>query len=125
MTARPYPAELRERSVRMVREQAHEHASEWAAMCSVAAKVGCTAEMLRQWVRQSERDRGEHGGLTSEERARLKALERVNRDFRVPAPNVLWVSDFTYVATWSGFVHVAFVIDAYARRIVGWRVART
>jgi len=94
-------------------------------MCSVAAKVGCTAEMLRQWVRQSERDRGEHGGLTSEERARLKALERVNRDFRVPAPNRLWVSDFTYVATWAGFAYVAFVIDAYARRIVGWRVARS
>jgi transposase InsO family protein len=49
----------------------------------------------------------------------------VNREFRAPAPNKLWVSDFTYVATWAGFVHVAFVIDAYARRIVGWRVSRT
>jgi transposase InsO family protein len=49
----------------------------------------------------------------------------VNRDFRVPAPNRLWVSDFTYVATWAGFAYVAFVIDAYARRIVGWRVSRT
>jgi len=49
----------------------------------------------------------------------------VNRDFKAPAPNRLWVSDFTYVATWSGFVYVAFVIDAYARRIVGWRVSRT
>ena len=52
-------------------------------------------------------------------------LDRVNRQFRVPAPNMLWVSDFTYVATWQGFVHVAFVIDAFARRIVGWRVSRT
>jgi len=52
-------------------------------------------------------------------------LDRVNRDFKAPAPNRLWVSDFTYVATWSGFVYVAFVIDAYARRIVGWRVSRT
>ena len=51
-------------------------------------------------------------------------LDRVNRQFRVPAPNLLWVSDFTYVATWKGFVYVAFVIDAYARRIVGWRVSR-
>jgi len=51
-------------------------------------------------------------------------LDRVNRDFKAPAPNRLWVSDFTYVATWSGFVYVAFVIDAYARRIVGWRVSR-
>ena len=47
----------------------------------------------------------------------------MNRQFRVPAPNLLWVSDFTYVATWKGFVYVAFVIDAYARRIVGWRVS--
>jgi transposase InsO family protein len=47
----------------------------------------------------------------------------VNRQFRVPAPNMLWVSDFTYVATWKGFVYVAFVIDAYARKIVGWRVS--
>src|SRR5919202_252340 len=52
-------------------------------------------------------------------------LDRVNRQFRAPRPNALWVSDFTYVATWSGFVYVAFVIDAYARRIVGWRVSRT
>ena len=81
-TVKPYPAELRERAVRMVREQAREHASEWAAMRSVAAKVGCTAETLRQWVRQAERDRGERGGLTSEERARLKALERENRELR-------------------------------------------
>ena len=52
-------------------------------------------------------------------------LDKVNRQFRVPAPNMLWVSDFTYVATWQGFVYVAFVIDAFARRIVGWRVSRT
>ena len=49
----------------------------------------------------------------------------MNRDFKPPRPNALWVSDFTYVATWSGFVYVAFVIDAFARRIVGWRVSRT
>ena len=52
-------------------------------------------------------------------------LDHVNRQFRAPRPNALWVSDFTYVATWSGFVYVAFVIDAFARRIVGWRVSRT
>ncbi|WP_029065736.1 IS3 family transposase, partial [Labrenzia sp. DG1229] len=52
-------------------------------------------------------------------------LDRVNRQFRAPAPNRLWVSDYTYVATWQGFVYVAFVIDAFARRIVGWRVSRT
>ena len=52
-------------------------------------------------------------------------LDRVNRQFTASRPNVLWVSDFTYVATWAGFVYVAFVIDAFARRIVGWRVSRT
>jgi putative transposase len=52
-------------------------------------------------------------------------LDRVNRQFHAPRPNALWLSDFTYVATWQGFVYVAFVIDAYARRIVGWRVSRT
>ena len=49
----------------------------------------------------------------------------MNRQFRAPAPNMLWLSDFTYVATWQGFVYVAFVIDAFARRIVGWRASRT
>jgi putative transposase len=52
-------------------------------------------------------------------------LDKVNRQFRVPAPNMLWVSDFTCVATWKGFVYVAFVIDAYARKIVGWRVSNS
>jgi putative transposase len=52
-------------------------------------------------------------------------LDQVNRQFLAPAPDRLWLSDFTYVATWAGFVYVAFVIDAYARRIVGWRASRT
>jgi transposase InsO family protein len=51
--------------------------------------------------------------------------DHVNRQFRAPRPNLLWVSDFTYVSTWSGFVYVAFVIDTFARRIVGWRASRT
>ena len=52
-------------------------------------------------------------------------LDRVNRQFKAPRPNRLWVADFTYVATWAGFVYVAFVIDVFARRIVGWRVSRS
>jgi len=52
-------------------------------------------------------------------------LDHVNRQFHAPAPNVLWVSNFTYVATWKGFIYVAFVIDVHARTIVGWRVIRT
>jgi transposase InsO family protein len=62
---------------------------------------------------------------TISDKAAQCPLDHVNRQFRVPRPNVLWVSDFTYVSTWTGFVYVAFVIDAYARRIVGWRVSRT
>src|SRR5215212_7351847 len=52
-------------------------------------------------------------------------LDRVNRQFHAPRPNALWLSDFTYVATWQGFVYVAFVIDVFARRIVGWRASRS
>jgi transposase InsO family protein len=52
-----------------------------------------------------------------------RPLDKVNREFRVSRPNALWVVDFTYVHTWSGFVYVAFVIDAYARRVVGWKVS--
>ena len=81
-TTKPYPAELRDRAVRMVREHANEHASEWAAICSIAEKVGCNAETLRLWVRSSERDRGVRPGLTTGERDRLKALERENRELR-------------------------------------------
>jgi putative transposase len=62
---------------------------------------------------------------TIADRAAPCPLDHVNRQFHAPAPNMLWLSDFTYVSTWAGFVYVAFVIDAYARRIVGWRVSRT
>ncbi|MFD0939007.1 IS3 family transposase, partial [Methylobacterium trifolii] len=271
----PYSPEVRARAVRMVLDHQGEHASQWAAINSIAAKIGCSGETLRNWIRQSERDQGMRGGPTTDERERIKALERenrelrqaneilrkasayfchggarppvadmiafiddhravngvepicrvlsiapstyhahaarradpgklpararsdaalmveiqrvfeanfhvygvrkvwrqlgregivvarctvarlmramglkgvvrgkpvrttipdpaascpldrVNRQFKAPRPNALWVSDFTYVATWSGFVYVAFVIDVFARRIVGWRVSRT
>ena len=80
--SKPYPLELRERAVRLVREQGAEHASLAAAIRSIAAKVGCNAETLRLWVRQAEHDRGERGGLTTDERDRLKALEREVRELR-------------------------------------------
>ena len=271
-----YSPEVRERAVRLVREHGAEHPSEWAAIESIAGKLGCTAETLRKWVRQAERDNGLRGGLTTAERQRAKALEREVRELKrineilrkasayccaggarpptavmvqfiddhrdaygvesictvVPIapstyfwhkarhadptrrsarvhrddgwrreiqrvwddnqqvygprkvwrqlrrdghrvarctvgrlmramglrgavrgrawvtttqadsgadrpvdlvdrhvvatrPNQLWVSDFTYVATWRGFVYVAFVIDVFARRIVGWRVSNS
>ncbi len=82
--ARPsrYSPEVRERSVRMVLEHQGEHDSQWAAIGSIAAKIGCTAETLRKWVRQAERDQGRRPGLTTEERERLKQLERENRELR-------------------------------------------
>lgn len=69
--------------------------------------------------------RGKKAKTTIPDKALLCPLDKVNRQFKAPAPDILWVSDFTYVATWQGFVYVAFVIDAFARRIVGWRVSRT
>ncbi|HYD68371.1 IS3 family transposase [Azospirillum sp.] len=270
-----YAPEVRERAVRMVFDHEGDHASQWAAICSIAAKIGCNPETLRGWVRQAERDQGKRSGPTTDERERIKALERENRElrqaneilrkasayfgpggarppvpemiafidahravhgvepickvlpiapstyrahaarradpskaparsrsdaelsvairrvweanfqvygvrkvwrqlrregldvarctvarlmrrmglkgatrgkavrttisdraapcpadrvkrqFQAPRPNALWVADFTYVATWQGFVYVAFVIDTFARRIVGWRVSRT
>ena len=77
-----YPAEVRERGVRLVFEEQPSHGSQWAAITSIAAKLGCTAETLRHWVRQAERDSGKRPGLTSSERERLKELERENRELR-------------------------------------------
>jgi transposase len=81
-TQTKFSAEVRERAVRLVLEQQHEHGSQWAAMESIAAKIGCTAETLRKWVRRAERDSGLRAGLTSSERERLKALERENRELQ-------------------------------------------
>ena len=77
-----YSPEVRERAVRLVREHGAEHPSEWAAIESIAGKLGCTAETLRKWVRQAERDTGLRGGLTTAERQRAKALEREVRELK-------------------------------------------
>ncbi|WP_436969156.1 IS3 family transposase [Agrobacterium salinitolerans] len=274
-TTNKFSPEVRARAVRMVTEHEAEHPSRWAAVSSIAAKIGCSAHTLHEWVKKAEVDSGKRAGLPSDVAEKMKALERenrelrqaneilrkasayfapggarppteamisfidehrtvlgvepicrllpiapstyyevvakrtdvdrlsararrdmamkveirrvfnenfqvygvrkvwrqlqreghdiarctvarlmrmmglqgiirgkpvkttvpdkavpcpldrVNRQFRAPAPNMLWLSDFTYVATWQGFVYVAFVIDAFARRIVGWRASRT
>ena len=73
---------MRERAVRIVAEHRGDHASEWAAITSIAAKIGCKAETLRLWVRQAERDDGKRPGTTTDDRERLKQLEREVRELR-------------------------------------------
>lgn len=79
-----YSPEVRERALRMVMEHQPEHASQWAAIESIAVKIGCTAETLRSWVRQHERDTGQREGITTSEAQRVKELERENRELRKP-----------------------------------------
>jgi transposase InsO family protein len=85
----------------------------------------CTVARLMRAMGLEGVIRGRTVRTTVSDKAAPCPLDHVNRQFSVSRPNALWVSDFTYVATWSGFVYVAFVIDAYARRIVGWRASRT
>src|SRR6478736_1658701 len=103
---------------------------------TACARSGASsAERGARWPAAPSSEMGKMGlqGVTRGKRVRTTVpdksapcpLDRVNRQFKAPRPNALWVSDFTYVATWIGFVYVAFVVDAYARRIVGWRVSRS
>lgn len=85
----------------------------------------CTVERLMRDLGLQGVIRGKPVRTTISDMAAPCPLDHVNRQFHAPAPNMLWVSDCTYVSTWSGFVYVAFVIDTYARRIVGWRASRT
>jgi len=77
-----FPAEMRERAVRLVFEQQEAHESQWATIVSIAEKMGCSAEALRKWVRQTERDAGHRPGLTTSERERMKELEREVRELK-------------------------------------------
>ncbi len=81
-TAASYSPEVRERAVRLVLEGGGDHPTQWAAINSVAAKIGCTTETLRRWVREVERDRGKRAGPTTDDRERIKALEREVRELR-------------------------------------------
>jgi transposase len=77
-----FPKEVRERAIRMVFEHTEEHSSQWATIQSIAGKIGMSPETLRKWVRQAERDGGLRPGLTTDERVRLKELEREIRELR-------------------------------------------
>ena len=89
------------------------------------AVARCTVARLMRAMGLRGVVRGKTIRTTIPDPAAVCPLDRVNRQFKASHPNALWVSDFTYVATWAGFVYVAFVIDVFARRIVGWRVSRT
>ena len=80
--SKTYSPEVRERAVRMVFDHSHDHPSQWAAIQSIAEKIGCSGETLRNWVRQAERSQGKRGGLSTDERIRLKELERENRELK-------------------------------------------
>jgi transposase len=79
---KPYPPEVRERAVRMVFETQDDYPTQWAAIRSIADKIGCSGEALRNWVRQAETDTGGRPGLTTDERERLRELEKENRELR-------------------------------------------
>jgi putative transposase len=113
-TTNKFAPEVRERAVRMVfRPRAG----------SPVAR--CTVVRLMREIGLAGVIRGKPVHTTISEKVAPCPLDHVNRQFYAPAPNMLWVSDFTYVATLAGFVYVAFVIDTYARRIVGWQASRT
>src|SRR5215212_382215 len=105
-TSNRFSPEVRQRAVRMVVDHGGDHASQWAAIGSIAAKIGCTAETLRKWVRQAERDQGLRAGPTTAEQERIKALERENRELRQVNEILRKASAYFAMAERTGPIHV-------------------
>ena len=121
-------AELREKVQRVFAENLNVYGVRkvWRQLQREGVPVArCTVARLMRDMGLAGVIRGKPVRTTMGDKAAPCPLDRVNRQFRAPAPNMLWVSDFTYVSTWSGFVYVAFVVDVFARRIVGWRASRS
>ena len=104
--------------MRLVIEHQERYPSRWSAICSIAGKIGCTPETPRSWCKQAEGAQVKSTEVQTDRKL-------VKRQFTATRPNQLWVADFTYVATWSCFIYVVFIVDVYARSIVGWRVSRS
>ena len=115
-----YPVEVRERAVRLVLEHTGEYASQWAAITSIASKCGMTPETLRQWVRRAEVDAGARQGLTTDERQRLTALERENRELR--RANEILKSAAAFFAFMSCFVLPGGLARFFAAQLRLWLV---
>jgi transposase len=105
-TSNRFSPEVRQRAVRMVLDHGGDHASQWAAIGSIAAKIGCTTETLRQWVRQAEREGGQRPGPTTAERERIKALEREVRELRQANEILRKASAYVAMAERTGPMHV-------------------
>ena len=121
-------ADLREKIQRVFDENFHVYGVRkvWRQLRREGESLArCTVERLMRGMGLRGVVRGRPVRTTLSDRKAPCPLDKVNRQFQASRPNALWVSDFTYVATWQGFVYVAFVIDAFARRIVGWRASRT
>jgi putative transposase len=98
----------------------------WRQLCREGEAVArCTVARLMAGMGLRGVIRGKAARTTAPDTSVSCPRDKVNRQFRAPAPNMLWVSDFTYVSTWQGFVYVAFVIDTFANRIVGWKASRS